>query len=116
MRVENLVPAGVGVEEAPPNIIVADVLHATAAVEESGQHALTQLDYAHILFCLGWLRSVVGDGVFLGNWRDDQGWVQCDQSCSQRSELAITSSYFDVLPGSVSGHGVQSCHVLRQCE
>lgn len=34
--VEDFVPAGVGIEEAPPNIVVAHFLHATAAVEECG--------------------------------------------------------------------------------
>ena len=44
MRVEDLVPAGIGIEEAPPDIVIAHILHATAAVEEGGQHALAQLD------------------------------------------------------------------------
>jgi hypothetical protein len=44
--VEDLVPARVGIEEAPPDIVIANFLHATAAVEEGGQHALAQLDNA----------------------------------------------------------------------
>ena len=44
--VEDLVPASVGIEETPPDIVIADFLHATAAVEEGGQHALAQLDNA----------------------------------------------------------------------
>jgi hypothetical protein len=72
MRVENLVP----------DIVVAHILHATAAVEEGGQHALAQLDDAQVLFCLCRFGGVVGDGMFLGDGWDDKGWVQSDERCS----------------------------------
>ena len=97
MRVKDLVPASIGIEEAPPDIVVAYILHATAAVEEGGQHALAQLDDAQILFGLRRLGGVVGDGVFLGDGWDDEGRVQGDECGSQRSKLAVSSSHLNIL-------------------
>ena len=87
---EHLTPARIGIQEPPPDSVLADLFHTATAVEEGHEHALTELNDANILLCLCGFGSVVGNGVFLGDGRDDEGGVEADQCLSQGSKLGVS--------------------------
>ena len=96
MRVQDFGPADVGVEEAPPHPVFADFSHASASVEESGEHALPQFDDPLVLLRFRRLGGIVGYTVLLGDRRDDQRRVQIDQRLAQTRELGVPSPHHDL--------------------
>ena len=93
-------PAGVRIHESPPNSVCPDLFHTTTAVQEDGQHALSQINDLLILFCAGRVRGIVGHGVLLRDGRDDQGGVKSGESLAERGKLGVSSPYNKLLyPG-----------------
>lgn len=75
-------PASIGIEKPPPDAIVSDSVHAATAVQEDCQHSLSKVYYLLILLGTGWFGSVIGHGVLLRNWRDNEGGMQPGESIS----------------------------------
>lgn len=96
-------PAGIWVEEPPPNAVFNDFLHSPAAIQEHAQHALPEIDYTYVLLGLCRLRGVVGHGMFLGNRRDHQSRMKVHQRGPQRIEFRVSPRNFNIL-GSVSAN------------
>lgn len=90
-------PARVGVDKAPEDAVVHDLVHAAAAIQEDGKHSFPLFNDMSIFFRFGGLRSVVGHGMFLGNGGDDQGGVQVHQGIPQGRELGVPTGDFHFL-------------------
>jgi len=65
-------PARVRVQKPPPDAICPHLFHPPTPIQEHSQHALPQIDYLLVLLCIGRVRCVVGHGVLLWNWWDNQ--------------------------------------------
>lgn len=68
-------PAGIWIEKPPPDPILANFFHFAAAVQEDPKHPLPQIYNTHILFCFCRFGRIIGHGVFLRDWRNNQGWM-----------------------------------------
>jgi hypothetical protein len=77
MRVQDLAPASVRVKEAPPHAVLSHKLHAPTSVQESREHALSELNNSRIFLGLCRLCRVVRKRMLLGNGWNDQSWVEC---------------------------------------
>ena len=89
MRVQHLAPASIGVEEAPPHSVLSYVLHAPASVQESRQHALSELNNPCIFLGLCRFRRVIRERVLLGDRRNDQSGMKRNKRRPQRSKLRV---------------------------
>jgi hypothetical protein len=68
-------PAGIRVKKSPPDTVCADLLHASATVEENSQHTLSQVDYLLVLLCVGGIGGIISHGVLFWDRRYDQSRV-----------------------------------------
>lgn len=66
-------PARIWVEKSPPDAILADFSHLSASVQKDAEHPFPEVYDAHVFFGFGRLCCVISHGMFLGDWRDDQG-------------------------------------------
>lgn len=96
MGSEDFAPTNIGIEKAPPDSILAHLLHASASVEKGSEHPLSQLNDAHILFRLGRLGGIVGYAVLLGNRWYDEGRVQADQCLPQGCEFGVSPTHLEL--------------------
>jgi len=64
-------PAGVGVQEPPPDAISANSLHTATPVQEHSQHALAQVNDLLVLLRIGRIGSIVCHSMFLRDRWDD---------------------------------------------
>lgn len=72
-------PARVGIQEAPPHSIGAELLHPATAVQKHRQHALAQINNLLVLLGVRRVGRVICHGVFLRNGRDDEGRMKSNE-------------------------------------
>lgn len=65
-------PAGVRIEEPPPYAVCSNLLHPAAPIQEDCQHALPQVNDLLVLLGVGRVRRVIGHGMLLGYWRNNE--------------------------------------------
>jgi hypothetical protein len=65
-------PAGIRVQESPPDTVGPYLFHPPASVKEHSQHPLAQVDNLLILLGVRRVRCVVGHRVLLWNGRNDE--------------------------------------------
>lgn len=75
-------PAHVGIQESPPNIILPNLLHLAASIQENTQHTLPEVDYGRIFFGFGWFGGIVCHCMLLGNRWDNESRMDVDQGLS----------------------------------
>ena len=92
-------PAGVWIQEPPPDPVRPDLLHSSTSIKEHGQHPFPKVDYLLVVLRIGRVCRVIGHGVLLRDWRDDERRMESRESFSQRSELGVSPTNLVILRG-----------------
>ena len=95
MRVQNLAPRDIRIQEPPPNPILPHLLHPSAPIEKRPQHPLSQFNNPLILFRFRRFGGIVTERMLLGNRGYDQCRVEVYERGAQASEFAVPPTDFD---------------------